>query len=72
MNVVAGCSHRSKDLIGGLVSADVAESARQPSGHYRAAAIQEPSKEVGRSRNHRQGCPQVVRMIGELARRTCN
>jgi hypothetical protein len=34
MNVVAGRSHRSKDLIGRLVSADVAESARQPSGHY--------------------------------------
>ena len=72
MNDVAGRSHRSQDLIGRLVSAYVAKSARQPSGHYRAAAIQEPSQEVGGFLNHRQGCPQVVRMIVELAWRTCN
>ncbi len=68
MNVVAGSSHRSKDLISRFVAADVAESARQPSGHYCASAVQEPSKEVGGFRDHRQGCPQIVGMMDEPVR----
>jgi hypothetical protein len=68
MDSVTGSPHGPKNLIRNLISANVPESASQPSGHHGSAAAQQPAENVGWFYNHRQGCPQVIGMIRELTR----
>jgi len=67
---VAGGPHGSKNLIRNFISANVPESASQPSGHHSSAAAKQPAEDIGWFCDDRQGCPQVIGMIRELTRST--
>ncbi len=70
MDSVTGGPHGPKNLIRNFISANVPESASQPSGHHSSAAAKQPTEDIGGFYNHRQGCPQVIGMIRELTRST--
>src|SRR5690606_24395377 len=71
-HIVAGTSHRTDDIIGHPVPADIPPGACQPAGYYAMTAIKQPWKEIRSISYAQQGWTGVCRIAGKAPGRNGN